>query len=47
MVVNLPGPADWIGRVLPVRLTGSGAYSLRGDALTPETRAEEAPAHAH
>jgi hypothetical protein len=46
-VVNLPGPADWIGRVLPVRLTGSGAYSLRGDALTSDNRAEEAPAHAH
>jgi tRNA-2-methylthio-N6-dimethylallyladenosine synthase len=47
MVVNLPGPADWIGRVLPVRLTGSGAYSLRGDALTSDARAEEAPVHAH
>jgi tRNA-2-methylthio-N6-dimethylallyladenosine synthase len=47
MVVNLPGPADWIGQVLPVRISGSGAYSLRGDALTTDTRAVEAPAHAH
>jgi tRNA-2-methylthio-N6-dimethylallyladenosine synthase len=47
MVVNLPGPADWIGRVLPVRISGSGGYSLRGDALTSDTRAGEAPAHAH
>ena len=30
-VVNFAGPSEWIGRVLPVRLTGSGAYSLRGD----------------
>jgi len=32
-VVNLPGPADWLGRLLPVRITGSGPNSLRGEAL--------------
>jgi tRNA-2-methylthio-N6-dimethylallyladenosine synthase len=47
MVVNLPGPAEWMGRLLPVRLTGSGAYSLRGDALTREAGVGEAAGRAH
>ena len=30
-VVNLPGSADWIGRIIPVRITGAGPNSLRGE----------------
>ena len=32
VVVNLPGPGDWIGRTLPVRIERAGAYSLWGRA---------------
>ncbi|MCA1563858.1 MAG: tRNA (N6-isopentenyl adenosine(37)-C2)-methylthiotransferase MiaB [Acidobacteria bacterium] len=34
-VVNLPGPREWLGRTLPVRITGGGPHSLRGEALAP------------
>jgi tRNA-2-methylthio-N6-dimethylallyladenosine synthase len=37
-VVNLPGPHDWIGRLLDVRIVGAGANSLRGQALRADTR---------
>jgi tRNA-2-methylthio-N6-dimethylallyladenosine synthase len=30
VVVNLPGPASWIGRTLPVRIERSGAHSVWG-----------------
>lgn len=31
-VVNFPGPAEWIGRTLTVRVEGAGPHSLRGVA---------------
>ena len=30
-VVNFPGPSDWVGRLLPVRITDAGPNSLRGE----------------
>lgn len=30
-VVNLPGPAEWIGRTMPVTIERAGAYSLWGN----------------
>jgi tRNA-2-methylthio-N6-dimethylallyladenosine synthase len=30
VVVNLPGPGDWIGRMLPVRIERAGAHSVWG-----------------
>ena len=30
-VVNFPGPADWIGQIVPVRITAAGPNSLRGE----------------
>ena len=39
-VVNLPGPADWIGRTLPVRIERAGPNSVWGVAgLTPGVEA--------
>ena len=32
-VVNFPGPTDWLGRTIPVRITRAGAYSLAGEAV--------------
>jgi tRNA-2-methylthio-N6-dimethylallyladenosine synthase len=32
VVVNLPGPTDWIGRTLPVRIERSGPHSVWGVA---------------
>lgn len=37
-VVNLPGPPEWIGRLLPVRLTGYGPNSLRGEVEAAHAR---------
>ncbi len=31
-VVNFSGKAEWIGRLIPVRITGANPYSLRGEA---------------
>jgi tRNA-2-methylthio-N6-dimethylallyladenosine synthase len=31
--VNFPGPREWLGRTVPVRITRAGAYSLAGEAL--------------
>jgi tRNA-2-methylthio-N6-dimethylallyladenosine synthase len=33
LVVNLPGPESWIGRIVQVRITDAGPNSLRGEAL--------------
>ena len=41
-VVNVPGPREWLGRTIPVRITRAGAYSLAGDALTLDTVSLEA-----
>jgi tRNA-2-methylthio-N6-dimethylallyladenosine synthase len=32
-VVNFSGKAAWIGRLIPVRITGANPYSLRGEAM--------------
>jgi tRNA-2-methylthio-N6-dimethylallyladenosine synthase len=32
-VVTLDGPAEWVGRVLAVRITEAGSWVLRGEAL--------------
>jgi tRNA-2-methylthio-N6-dimethylallyladenosine synthase len=32
-VVNLPGPPEWVGRLIPVRITEATPNSLRGEAL--------------
>jgi tRNA-2-methylthio-N6-dimethylallyladenosine synthase len=32
-LVNFPGPADWIGRLMPVRITAAAPNSLRGEVL--------------
>ena len=45
-VVNFSGQAEWIGQVVPVRITGANPNSLRGDVvLGPSclTLSEEAP----
>ena len=41
-VVNFPGPREWLGRTVPVRITRAGAYSLAGDALQLDTVCIEA-----
>jgi tRNA-2-methylthio-N6-dimethylallyladenosine synthase len=33
VVVNLPGPADWIGRTIPVRIDRAGPHSVWGRAV--------------
>jgi tRNA-2-methylthio-N6-dimethylallyladenosine synthase len=32
-VVNLPGDPSWVGRTVPVRITGANPNSLRGEAI--------------
>ena len=32
-VVNFPGPQDWLGRTVAVRITRAGAFSLGGEAI--------------
>ena len=41
-VVNFPGPREWLGRTIPVRVTRAGAYSLAGEALQLDTAGVEA-----
>jgi tRNA-2-methylthio-N6-dimethylallyladenosine synthase len=41
-VVNFPGPREWLGRTLPVRITRAGAYSLAGEAVQLDTHGLEA-----
>jgi len=36
-VVNLPGDPAWVGRMLPVRITGANPNSLRGEAVLDGT----------
>ena len=33
VVVNMPGPARWIGRTVPVQIERAGAYSVWGQAI--------------
>ena len=35
MVVTFPGPAAWLGQLLPVRITGASPHGLRGVAFQP------------
>lgn len=44
-VVNFPGPADWLGKIVPVRITDAAPNSLRGEAVGRPAHAREA-AHA-
>ena len=41
-VVNFPGPREWLGRTVAVRITRAGAYSLAGEALQLDTTCVEA-----
>lgn len=41
-VVNFPGPREWLGRTVPVRITRAGAYSLAGEALELDSVCAEA-----
>jgi len=34
MVVNFPGPAEWLGRILPVAITEATPHSVRGAVVT-------------
>ncbi len=34
-VVNFPGPREWLGRTVPVRITRAGAFSLGGEVRRP------------
>lgn len=38
LIVNFPGPAQWIGRFVPVRVTEAAPNSLRGEAVTSAER---------
>jgi tRNA-2-methylthio-N6-dimethylallyladenosine synthase len=35
-VVNFPGPSDWIGRLMDVRITAASPNSLRGEVVSPD-----------
>jgi tRNA-2-methylthio-N6-dimethylallyladenosine synthase len=35
VVINVPGPSSWVGRILPVRVTSASPNSLRGEAIVP------------
>jgi tRNA A37 methylthiotransferase MiaB len=37
VVVNLPGPAEWIGRTLPVRVERAGPHSVWGRMIDSGT----------
>jgi tRNA-2-methylthio-N6-dimethylallyladenosine synthase len=39
-VVNLPGEPAWVGRTIPVRITGANPNSLRGEAVLDSAGAE-------
>ncbi len=44
-VVNVEAPTAWIGRIIPVRITGYGPNSLRGETLAT-VQQEQEPLHA-
>ena len=37
-VVNFPGPAEWMGRMRPVRITEAAPNSLRGERASARRR---------
>ena len=39
-VVNFPGDPSWVGRTVPVRITGANPNSLRGEAMNFRLKAE-------
>ena len=41
-VVNIPGPREWLGRTVRVKIMRAGAYSLAGAALALDTACVEA-----
>jgi tRNA-2-methylthio-N6-dimethylallyladenosine synthase len=41
-VVNFPGPKDWLGQTVRVRITRAGAYSLAGEPVQLDSRGSEA-----
>jgi tRNA-2-methylthio-N6-dimethylallyladenosine synthase len=46
-IVNFPGPAEWIGRFIPVRITEAAPNSLRGEALESVAPANPGKAGLH
>jgi len=45
-VVNFPGPREWLGRTVPVRITRGGAYSLAGEPFDRPRRLDTQVAEA-
>ena len=45
-VVNFPGPREWLGRNVPVRITRAGAYSLSGESFDRPRRLDTQVAEA-
>ena len=45
-VVNLPGPETLVGHIVPVRLTGHGPNSLRGEQVFAEAASRQEVSHA-
>jgi tRNA-2-methylthio-N6-dimethylallyladenosine synthase len=41
-VVNFPGPREWLGRTVPIRVTRAGAFSLAGEPVQLDTPQAEA-----
>ncbi len=41
-VVNFPGPKEWLGRTVPVRITRAGAFSIGGEAIHLDRAGTEA-----
>jgi tRNA-2-methylthio-N6-dimethylallyladenosine synthase len=37
LIVNFPGPETWLGRLVPVRITGAAPNSLRGEVVGAAT----------
>jgi tRNA A37 methylthiotransferase MiaB len=36
VVVNLPGPLSWVGRLIPVRVERAGPHSVWGQAVAAD-----------